>query len=76
MATRRLYRSTSNRMLFGVCSGLAEYFDVDPNLMRVLFVVAALLGGPGLLAYLVIAVIVPSNPALPSADRTSLPPGS
>ena len=62
-------------MLFGVCGGLAEYFQVDPTLVRVLFVVAALMGGPGLLAYLLMLVVVPRNPPLPGASSYGeLPP--
>jgi phage shock protein C len=44
--TRRLYRSRTNRKLAGVCGGLAQYFNTDATLIRVLFVVLALLGGP------------------------------
>jgi phage shock protein C len=50
--TRRLYRSRTNRKLAGVCGGLAQYFNTDATLIRILFVVLALLGGPGLVIYL------------------------
>ena len=50
--TRKLYRSRTNRKLAGVCGGLAQYFNTDTTLIRVLFVVLALLGGPGLVIYL------------------------
>jgi phage shock protein C len=60
---RKLYRSRTNRQLAGVCGGLAEYFTVDPTLIRVLFVVFALLGGPGLVAYLVLWIVVPEQPS-------------
>jgi phage shock protein C len=60
---RKLYRSRSNRQLAGVCGGLAEYFNIDATLVRVLFVVFAVLGGPGLLAYILLWVIVPEKPA-------------
>lgn len=59
--TRRLNRSTQDRQLAGVCGGLAEYFSVDPTIVRLLFVVFALLGGPGLLVYIVLAVVVPEE---------------
>lgn len=49
------------KKLFGVCSGLANYFDVDPTIMRVLFIVAVLMAGTGVLAYLVLAVIMPDK---------------
>jgi phage shock protein C len=59
---RKLYRSRSNRMLAGVCGGLAQYFNIDPTLVRVLFVVLAVLGGSGLLIYLVLWIVVPEEP--------------
>ena len=49
--TRKLYRSKTNRVLAGVCGGLAEYFNLDVTLIRVLFVLLAVLGGAGLVLY-------------------------
>jgi phage shock protein C len=60
--TRRLYRSRTNRKLAGVCGGLAQYFNTDATLIRVLFVVLALLGGPGLVIYLLMWILVPEEP--------------
>ena len=60
---RKLYRSRHDRMLFGVCGGVGEYFSVDPTVVRLLFVLAALIGGHGLLAYLIVALVVPIEPA-------------
>ena len=60
--TRRLYRSRTNRKLAGVCGGLAQYLNTDPTLIRVLFVVLALLGGPGLVIYLLMWILVPEEP--------------
>ena len=60
---RRLYRSRVNRQIGGVCGGLAEFFDLDPTLVRVFFVLAALLGGHGLLVYLALWLVVPEEPA-------------
>jgi phage shock protein C len=59
---RKLYRSRANRKLAGVCGGLAQYFHTDATLIRVLFVVLALLGGPGLVIYLVMWIVVPEEP--------------
>ena len=56
---RRLTRSRSDRMIGGVCGGIAEYFDIDPTLVRVLWVVITLMGGAGILAYLILWVVVP-----------------
>ncbi len=59
---RKLYRSRKERMIGGVCGGLALYFGIDPTLVRLLFVFAALMGGPGILAYLIMLVVVPDEP--------------
>jgi phage shock protein PspC (stress-responsive transcriptional regulator) len=56
---RKLYRSRNQRMLGGVCGGLAEYFNVDATLIRVLFLVLAVFGGTGLVIYVVMWLIVP-----------------
>jgi phage shock protein C len=55
----RLHRCASDCVLFGVCSGIAEYLSIDPSLVRIAFVVAALCGGIGVLAYIVLAVVLP-----------------
>lgn len=58
--SNRLYRSRADRMICGVAAGLGEYFEVDPTIVRVLFVIGTLLsGGLGLLAYIVMCLIVP-----------------
>ena len=59
--TKRLYRSRTERMVAGVCGGLAEYFDIDPTIVRLVFVLLALAGGPGLLIYIVMAIVVPEE---------------
>jgi phage shock protein C len=61
-ATRKLYRSRTNRKLAGVCGGLAEYFNLDATLIRVLFVALAVLGGSGIVLYLAMWIIVPNQP--------------
>ena len=55
----RLYRSRSQKMVAGVCGGLGEYFDVDPVLIRLLFVVTTFISGAGILAYIVLWIVVP-----------------
>jgi len=60
--THKLYRSRTNRKLAGVCGGLAQYFNTDATLIRVLFVVLAVLGGSGLVIYLAMWIIVPNEP--------------
>ena len=61
-ATRKLYRSKTNRQLAGVCGGLAEHFNLDATLIRVLFVLLAVLGGSGVVLYIALWIIVPREP--------------
>lgn len=58
---KRLYRSAHDRMLAGVCGGIAEYFQIDPTLVRLGWVAFTALGGSGILAYIILAVIVQVN---------------
>jgi phage shock protein PspC (stress-responsive transcriptional regulator) len=61
---KRLYRSRDDRMIAGVCGGLGEYFDIDPTLVRLIFVFGAFITGSGLFwAYLIMMLIVPEEPA-------------
>ena len=57
---KQLTRSTNNRMIAGVCAGLGDYLNIDPTVVRLLFVLGFFLTGPGILvAYLIMAIIVP-----------------
>lgn len=58
---KRLYRSTDNRMISGVCAGLAEYIDIDPTIVRLLFVLGAVAGGATFWVYLVMMLVVPEE---------------
>jgi len=58
---RKFYRSRSNRVMAGICSGLAHYFDIDPLLVRLVFVALALVNGLGFLIYLIMWIIVPDE---------------
>lgn len=61
---KKLYKSNTDKKLDGVCAGIAEYFDFDPTLVRVLWGVGTLLSvGLGILAYIVAALIIPRKPA-------------
>lgn len=60
MSEKRLYRSRESRMLCGVCGGIAEYFNIDPTLIRLLFVLFGL-SGSGILAYIIAAIIIPDS---------------
>lgn len=59
MDVKRLCKSEKNKIFCGVCGGIAEYLNIDPSVVRVLWVLFACLGGSGILAYLIIAVILP-----------------
>ena len=59
---KKLYRSTTNKTIAGVCAGLAEYLNIDPTIVRVIWALVAL-SGAGLLAYLVCALIIPEKPS-------------
>ncbi len=56
---RKLYRSSDDRVIAGVCGGLAKYFDIDPLIVRVLTVVSVLLSGVGLIAYVILWIAAP-----------------
>lgn len=59
---RRLYRSKSDRMIWGVCGGLAKYFDMDPTIVRVIAVLLLLVtSGAAIIAYIIMAIVVPSE---------------
>ena len=77
---KKLYRSVTDKMLAGVCGGLAEYFSIDPVIVRLIFVLAVIFGaGSGILAYIILWIIVPQkpyiitpfNPEQPKSDADS-----
>ena len=59
---KRLYKSNDNRMIDGVCGGIAEYFDIYPTLVRLGWVMFCALGGSGILAYIIATVVIPRRP--------------
>jgi phage shock protein C len=63
----RLHRSATDRVVAGVCGGLAEYLEVEPSMVRLAFIVGTLWGGLGLLMYIVLAIVLP-------VDATAYPP--
>lgn len=62
MATKKLYKSRSNRQISGVCGGIGEYFKIDPTVIRVIWAVLALCFGTGILAYIICALVIPEMP--------------
>jgi phage shock protein PspC (stress-responsive transcriptional regulator) len=63
MASKRLYRSRTDKKIAGVCGGLAEYFEIDPVIPRLIWVILLLGAGIGLLAYLICWIVIPKQPA-------------
>lgn len=59
MSAKKLYRSRTDRWIGGVCGGIGEYFDIDPLLIRLAFIVALLIWGAGILIYLIMWIVVP-----------------
>jgi phage shock protein C, pspC len=62
MNGKKLYKSATDKKIAGVCGGIAEYFNVDATLIRLAWVLFSLLGGSGLLAYIIAALIMPEQP--------------
>lgn len=62
---KKLYRSRTDRIVSGVCGGLAAYFGIDPTLVRVAFILLCLADGIGILVYIVLVIIVPTEPGDP-----------
>lgn len=58
---KKLYRSNNDRMVGGVCGGIAEYFNIDSSLVRLLWVLFSLMVGSGLLAYIICLIVIPSK---------------
>ena len=59
---KKLYRNPNNKMIAGVCSGLAEYINIDPTIIRVIWALIGL-SGAGIIAYLICALIIPEKPS-------------
>ena len=59
---KKLYRNPNNKIIAGVCSGLADYINIDPTIVRVIWALVGL-SGTGLIAYLVCALIIPEKPS-------------
>lgn len=68
----QLHRSSRHRVLFGVCGGIAERYGWDPTWVRLAFLIATLLGGPGIVLYLVMTVIVPRDRSLTGWEPRAL----
>ncbi|MCL5029346.1 MAG: PspC domain-containing protein [Bacteroidetes bacterium] len=71
MNSKKLYRSRKDKMIGGVAGGLAEYFDIDPTLVRIIFIVTLFIGGGGFLAYIIMWIVVPEEPFIFVTPDTS-----
>lgn len=59
---KRLYKSNTDKKLDGVCAGIGEYFNIDPTLIRLAWIIFCVLGGSGILAYIIAAIVIPRQP--------------
>jgi phage shock protein C len=76
---KRLYRSRTDRMLFGVAGGFAEWLEVDPAVVRIVWALLILAGGAGVLLYIVAAIVIPEEPyalGSPAAPGSDAPGGA
>ena len=68
MMTKRLYKDHKNQKLCGVCSGIAKFFNLDPTLVRLALILFCALGGSGVIAYIVCAIVIPDEPGYIEED--------
>jgi len=59
---KKLYRSSTDKQIAGVCGGIAEYFNIDPTIVRLLWAFISLAYGTGIIAYIVCAIVIPERP--------------
>ena len=64
MVAKKLYRSERDVKIGGVCGGLAEYFDIDPSIIRIVWAAWVLFGGTGLIAYIIAWIVLPKRPMI------------
>jgi phage shock protein C len=69
---KRLYRSRTDRMIWGVCGGLAKYFDIDPVIVRIVAVLLIFADGLGILAYIIMAIVVPLEGSKAATPREAV----
>jgi phage shock protein C len=66
--SKKLYKSNSDKKIDGVCAGIAEYFNLDPTVIRIAWIIFSCLGGSGLLAYIICAIVMPRKPDYVEVD--------
>lgn len=67
--SKKLYRSESDRMIAGVCGGIAEVYDIDPALVRIITALLVLSGGTGLLIYVIAALVIPTESEVKGSEE-------
>ncbi|HAO64848.1 TPA: hypothetical protein DCQ44_02600 [Candidatus Taylorbacteria bacterium] len=65
---KKLQRSSTDKVIAGVCGGIAKYLEIDSTLVRIIFILLALMGGSGILLYLILALIIPSENSMQPVD--------
>ncbi len=68
---KRVYRNRKDKIIAGVCSGLGEYFSIDPVIIRLIWIIAVLLFGTGILAYILAWIVIPKKPENLAEVKTS-----
>lgn len=68
MKEKKLYRSYKDKVIGGVASGIGEYFNIDPSIVRLLFVITTFFGGAGIILYLIAWIIIPLDPSGPKTE--------
>ena len=63
---KKLYRSKENKMVCGVCGGIGEYCGIDPTVVRLILLALCAMGGGGIIAYIIAAIIIPDQPGVKS----------
>ena len=71
MESKKLYRSSKDSVLAGVCGGIGEYFNIDPVIVRIVWIVVTFIGGAGILGYLIAWVIIPKEDSGPGQEKSS-----
>ena len=66
---KKLYKDNVNKKICGVCAGIANYFSIDPTIVRLALVVFCLLGGSGILAYIICALVIPDDPKIIDVEK-------
>ncbi len=68
MNGKKLYKDSQNKMISGVCAGIAKYFGIDPTIVRLAVVLLSLLTGIGVIAYIIAIFVIPNDPTIVDAN--------